>query len=73
MKLIFYSKKIIVSYNTSLKKTLDVSLLDINFAIFLELNSFFHRKNSMNLIAISSFLALITLVMEFIYIIKEVS
>ncbi len=71
-KFYVYCLKVIQSFASNLKKTFDVTLIDINFAIFLELNSFYHREKSLNILIISLLFAVVTLVMEFVYIIKEI-
>ncbi len=49
-------------------KLMEVTMININFAIFLEINDFYYRKSSTKFQLVSSFMALITLVILVNYI-----
>jgi hypothetical protein len=51
-------------------KLMEVTMVNINFAIFLEINDFYYRKSSTKIQLVSSFMSLITLVILVNYVIR---
>ncbi len=49
-------------------KLMDVTMIDINFAVFLEINDFYYRQSSTKIQLISSLMALITFAIVLVYI-----